>query len=89
MYLGMAYCIKNDYLVFNKEDPKEVYNFTNELDTFEDKFGSFESFSKINKLRHLELNLIEKKLKNKYMELINDGHKEIIRANPTEKSIKF
>lgn len=28
MYLGMAYCIQNDYLVFNKEDPKEVYNFS-------------------------------------------------------------
>lgn len=66
MHLGITNCIKNDYLVFTKEDPKEVYNFTNELTTFEEKFGPFQSFSKINKLRHLELNMLEKTLKNKF-----------------------
>lgn len=47
----MVFSVQNDYCIFTKDDPAEVYNFTAELDTYEEKFGTFQSFSKINKLR--------------------------------------
>lgn len=55
---AMAISIERDSLIFTKEDPKEVYNFVDELNTYEEKFGPFKSFSKINKLRFAELNRI-------------------------------
>jgi len=55
--------IKETSFVYNKKEPTEVYNFVDELQHHEDLFGPFESFSKINKLRFMELNRVEQRIK--------------------------
>jgi hypothetical protein len=69
--------IRNEFCVFTKKDPTEVYNFLEQLAPFEEKFGNFLSFSKINKQRFLELTKVEKKLKSFYKEMVETEVKKV------------
>ncbi len=73
--------MKNQFFIFTKKEPTEVYNFINELVPYEEKYGNFISFSKINKLRFLELNKVERNLKNVYQELLQGEIRKLVKHN--------
>lgn len=48
-----------------------MYNFITDLLAFEEKYGCFSNFTRVNKLRFQELSGVEHSLKNKYQQLMN------------------